>query len=109
MKNLILTIACLIALTSHAQTKVAEISSPGRWLVYETGHVFQIDSLENAVNLLTKAGEENCSAWILQVDENMICEVWLTNKAVLFKQSTIKPSEAVFNNSKKTKLHGSNK
>jgi hypothetical protein len=108
MKNLILIIACLIALTLNAQTKVAEISVPGRWLVYETGHVFQIDSLDNAVALLTKAGEENCSAWILQVDKNMICSVWLTDKGVQFRQSTIDRSEAVFNNRKKTKLHGSN-
>jgi len=27
--------------------KIAEISLPGRWLVYETGQVFQIDSLDN--------------------------------------------------------------
>jgi hypothetical protein len=109
MKHLILIIACLITLTSQAQTKVAEISIPGRWLVYETGHVVQIDSLDNAVALLTKAGEENCSAWILQVDKDMICSVWLTDNGVQFKQSIFKYSETVLDNRKKTKLHGSNK
>lgn len=110
MKNLILTILCLFAITAHAQTKIAEVSIPGRWLVYETGQVFQLDSLDNAVALLTKAGEENCSAWILQVDKDMICSVWITDTGVQFRQSAIKRSESVFNNNrKKTKLHGSNK
>jgi hypothetical protein len=109
MKNLILIIACLIALTSQAQTKIAEISLPGRWLVYETGQVFQIDSLDNAINRLTKAGEENCSAWILQVDKGMLCSVWLTDNGVQFRQSIFKYSETVLDNRKKTKLHGSNK
>jgi hypothetical protein len=109
MKNLILTILCLIALTSHAQTKVAEISTPGRWLVYETGKVFQLDSLDNAVALLTKAGEEHCSAWILQVDKDMICSVWVTDTGVQFRQSAVKYTETVLDNRKKIKLHGSNK
>lgn len=109
MKNLILTILCLIALTSHAQTKIAEINVPGRWLVYETGHVFQIDSLDNAVALLAKAGEEHCSAWIVQVDMGMICSVWVTNTSVQFRQSTVKYDETALDNRKKTKLHGSNK
>jgi hypothetical protein len=109
MKNIILTIACLITLTTHAQTKIAEISTPGRWLVYETGHVFQIDSLDSAVSLLTKAGEENCSAWIIQVDKDMLCSVWITATGVQFRQSAIDRNETAFDNRKKIKLHGSNK
>ena len=109
MKNIILTIACLITLTVHAQTKIAEISEPGRWLVYESGLVVEIDSLENAIDLLVKAGEQNCSAWILQVDKDMLCSVWLTESGVQFRQSVIDRNETAFDNRKKTKTHGSNK
>jgi hypothetical protein len=109
MKKLILISLCLITITARAQTKVAEISTPGRWLVYETGKVFQIDSLDNAVTLLTKAGEENCSAWIVQVDNGMLCSVWVTSNGVQFRQSIVKYSETILDNRKKTRLHGSNK
>lgn len=109
MKNIILTIVCLITVTVHAQTKIAEISTPGRWLVYETGQVVQIDSLDNAISLLTKADEENCSAWILKVDKNTICSVWLTEKGVQFRQSVIEHNVTAFDNRKKTKKHGRNK
>lgn len=109
MKNLILISLCLIAITTQAQTKVAEISTPGRWLIYETGSVFQIDSLDNAVTLLTNAGEENCSAWIIQVDKGMVCSVWVTSNGVQFRQSIVNRSEAVLDNRKKTNVYGSNK
>lgn len=107
MKKLILILACTIAVAANAQTKIAEISEPGRWLVYETGKTVQIDSLEKAIDLLTKAGEENCSAWILEVTKGTMCSVWITESGVQFRQSIVKYSES--DSRKKIKIHGSNK
>lgn len=100
---------CTIASIANAQTKLAEISEPGRWIVYESGLVMEIDSLENAIELLVKAGESNCSAWIVDVDKNTICSIWLTDKGVQFRQSMIKPSEIALDKPKKINNYGSNK
>ena len=109
MKKLILILTCMFAISANAQTQVAEVSEPGRWLVYETGNVFKIDSLAQAITLLTKAGDENCAAWIIEVDKGMMCSIWLTANGVQFRQSIVKYTETASDNRKKINRYGSNK
>lgn len=109
MKYFIILLITLMSLGAQAQTKkIAEISEPGKWLVYETGLTVEVDSVESVVDLLVKASTEKCSAWIIEVGQNMMCSVWLTPNGVQFVQERIRVQSSVENTRKKTKKYGSN-
>lgn len=89
----LLTLLLLLITGSVTGQTLATLDKPGKWAVYSTGEVKQLDSLVNVNSFMIAESDCGKQVWVVKMNPNQVCTILKRDNGVVFMDRYIKVNQ----------------